>query len=151
MAGSLAAARLAKRGTSIRAMTAGGFIASSLAAALLPLARGPVALAVVLAGLGIALPVFFGAIANVGMTSVLTTEVPEDVLGRAVAGLQTLMTLVQLAGALGGGLLGGLLGVRPALWLATAVSIGGLSLAVPMVRAGRQAPEPAPEPVEAEL
>jgi predicted MFS family arabinose efflux permease len=151
MAGSLAAARLAKRDTSIRAMTAGGFIASTLAAALLPLARGPVALAVVLAGLGIALPVFFGAIANVGMTSVLTTEVPEDVLGRAIAGMQTLMTFVALAGAVSGGVLGSALGVHPALWLATAVSGAGLTLAVPMVRAGRRAPEPVPEPVEAEL
>jgi predicted MFS family arabinose efflux permease len=155
MAGSLAATRLAKRGTGVRAMTAGGFIASTLAAALLPLARGPVVLAVILAGLGLALPVFFGAIANVGMTSVLTTEVPERVLGRAVASMQTMMTLVQLAGAVSGGVLGGALGVHPALWVATAVSIAGLSLAVPMVRAGRSAPEPAgpqpQEPVEAEL
>jgi predicted MFS family arabinose efflux permease len=155
MAGSLVAVRLAKRGTGVRAMTAGGFIASTLAATLLPLARGPVALAVILAGLGIALPVFFGAIANVGMTSVLTTEVPERVLGRAVAGMQTLMTLVQLVGAVGGGVLGNAMGVHPALWLATSVSIAGLSLAVPMVRAGRRAPEPAgpqpQEPVEAEL
>jgi len=132
-------------------MTAGGFIASALAAALLPLARGPVALAVVLSGLGIALPIFFGAIANVGMTSVLTTEVPENVLGRAVAGMQTLMTLVSLAGAVGGGVLGGALGVHPALWVATAVSVAGLPLAVPMVRASRSAPQPAgprpaPEP-----
>jgi predicted MFS family arabinose efflux permease len=158
MAGSLAAARLAQRGTAVRTMTAGGFIASTLAAALLPLARGPVALAVILAGLGIALPVFFGAIANVGMTSVLTTEVPEHVLGRAVAGMQTLMTLVTLAGAVGGGVLGDAMGVHPALWLATSVSIAGLTLAVPMVRAGRPVPEPAgpqpqqpQEPVEAEL
>jgi predicted MFS family arabinose efflux permease len=155
MAGSLAATRLAKRGTGVRAMTAGGFIASTLAAAFLPLARGPVVLAVILAGLGLALPVFFGAIANVGMTSVLTTEVPERVLGRAVASMQTMMTLVQLAGAVSGGVLGGALGVHPALWVATAVSIAGLSLAVPMVRAGRSAPEPAgpqpQEPVEAEL
>ena len=155
IAGSLAATRLAKQGTGVRAMTAGGFIASALAGALLPLARGPVVLAVILAGLGLALPVFFGAIANVGMTSVLTTEVPERVLGRAVAGMQTMMTLVQLAGAVIGGVLGGALGVHPALWVATAVSIAGLSLAVPMVRAGRPAPEPAgpqpQEPVEAEL
>jgi MFS family permease len=151
MAGSLVAARLAKRGTGIRTMTAGGFIASALAAALLPLARGPVALAVVLSGLGIALPIFFGAIANVGMTSVLTTEVPENVLGRAVAGMQTLMTFVSLAGAVGGGVLGGAVGVHPALWVATAVSVAGLPLAVPMVRASRPAPQsagprPAPEP-----
>jgi predicted MFS family arabinose efflux permease len=155
MAGSLAAVRLAKRGTGVRAMTACGFIASTLAAALLPLARGPVALAVILAGLGLALPVFFGAIANVGMTSVLTTEVPERVLGRAVAGMQTLMTLVQLVGAVGGGVLGGVMGVHQALWVATALSVAGLSLAVPMVRAGKPAPEPAgpqpQEPVEAEL
>jgi predicted MFS family arabinose efflux permease len=104
------------------------------------------------------LPVFFGAIANVGMTSVLTTEVPENVLGRAVAGMQTLMTLVTLAGAVGGGVLGDAMGVHPALWLATSVSIAGLTLAVPMVRAGRPVPEPAgpqpqqpQEPVEAEL
>ncbi|HEX6519472.1 MAG TPA: MFS transporter [Streptosporangiaceae bacterium] len=152
--GSLAAARLARRGTAARTMTAGGFIAGAVAAAMLPLARGPVALAVVLAGLGIALPVFFGAIANVGMTSTLTTEVPEDVLGRAIAGMQTLMTFVQLAGAVGGGVIGGVLGVRPALWLATGVSLAGLTLAVPMVRASRSAPQPAgpqpagPEPAE---
>jgi predicted MFS family arabinose efflux permease len=144
MAGSLVAARLAKGGTSLRAMTAAGFIAATLAAALLPLARGPVALAVILAGLGIALPVFFGAIANVGMTSVLTTEVPEDVLGRAVAGMQTLVTGVTLAGAVGGGVLGSALGVHPALWLTTGVSVAGLTLAVPMVRAGKQTPEQAP-------
>jgi predicted MFS family arabinose efflux permease len=139
MAGSLAAARLARRGAAVRAMTAGGFMAGALATALLPLARGPVALAVILAGLGIALPVFFGAIANVGMNSVLTTEVPEDVLGRAVACLLTLWTLVQLAGAIGGGVLGGALGVHPALWLAAAVSIAGLPLAVPMIRAAHPA------------
>jgi predicted MFS family arabinose efflux permease len=141
--GSLAAARLAKRGTSARAMTVGGFIASTLSAALLPFARGPVALAVILASLGIALPVLFGAIANVGITSVLTTEVPEGVLGRALAGMQTLMTLAQLAGAVAGGFLGDEVGVHPALWLATAVSIAGQCLAVPMVRAVRSAPGPA--------
>jgi predicted MFS family arabinose efflux permease len=139
--GSLAATRLAKRGTPARAMTVGGFIASTLAAALLPFARGPVALAVILAGLGIGLPVFFGAIANVGITSVLTSEVPEGVLGRALAGMQTLMTLVQFAGAFAGGFLGDAVGVHPALWLVTAVSIAGQCLAVPMVRAIRSAPE----------
>lgn len=134
IAGSMAATRLARRGTATRVMTAGGFIASTVAAALLPLSHGPVALAVVMAGFGIGLPVFFGAIANVGITSVLTSEVPESVLGRAIAGMQTLMTLVQFAGALAGGLLGGVLGVHQALWLATAVSVAGLTLAVPMVR-----------------
>lgn len=135
--GSIAATWLARRGTATRTMTAGGFIASTLAAALLPFSHGPVTLAVIMASLGIALPVFFGAIANVGITSVLTSEVPEGVLGRAIASMQTVMTVVQFAGALGGGLLGDVLGVHPALWLATGVSVAGLTLAVPMMRASK--------------
>jgi predicted MFS family arabinose efflux permease len=140
LAGSLTAARIVRRGVAVRFMATGGFVASTITAALLPFARGPVAVAVILAGCGIALPVFFGAIANIGLTSALTIQVPERVLGRALASVQTLLTLVQVTGAIAGGVLADRIGIHPALWLATFVSIGGLGLAVPLVRAGRKAP-----------
>ncbi len=146
IAGSLAATRLIQRGLPARRLAVGGFVAGAASAALLPLAQGPVATAVVVAGLGIALPVFFGAIANVGITGVLTVEVPEHVLGRAIGSIQSLMMLVQVAGAVGGGVLGSQVGVHPALWLATGVSIAGLVLAVPLARASRLNPGQSAEP-----
>jgi predicted MFS family arabinose efflux permease len=137
LAGSLVAGRLATRNVTANTMVAAGFVGSAASGALLPVAGGPLAVASVLAALGIGLPVFFGAVGNVGITAVLTGGVPEETLGRTVSSIHVLVTGAQLIGALAGGVLGDLSGIHPALWMLTGASMAGLVLAVPMVRAGR--------------
>ncbi|OLR92848.1 MFS transporter [Actinokineospora bangkokensis] len=122
--GSLVAGRLAKR-MELGALANFGSIGLVLSGLVLPAAGGPLPLAAAVAVLGLALPVAFGAIANVGLSGAITQLVPETVLGRAVATLRTIGTTAQVVGALGGGLLGSAIGLRPSAWLCAVVSILG--------------------------
>jgi predicted MFS family arabinose efflux permease len=138
LAGSVLAARLARRsGPQLLTVAGGcGIVVSSL---LLPLAGGPVPVAAGLAVLGLGLPVAFGAVANIGLNSIVTDCVPENMLGRVIGNLRSLCTGAEVLGALSGGALGGLLGLRPAMWLCAAVGLaGGLFLMslIPALRAG---------------
>jgi MFS family permease len=150
LGGSVLAARLARRaGPQLLTIAGGcGIVVSS---SLLPLAAGPVPLAAGLAVLGLGLPVAFGAIANIGLTVVVTDCVPEHMLGRVIGNLRALCTGAEVLGALAGGGLGELLGLRSAIWLcAGAGLVGGLFL-VSLVPTLRKSPEPAAaEPAAAE-
>jgi MFS family permease len=134
LAGSVVAPRLARRGGPrlLIALGCGGIAVSGL---LLPLAAGPLPVVVVLAVLGLSLPVLCGAISNIGLTQELMNSVPEDMLGRAIASLRSMSTGAQLLGALGGGFAGVLLNVRPAVWLCMGIGLAGGLFLIPAVRA----------------
>ncbi|WP_327173805.1 MFS transporter [Streptomyces sp. NBC_01335] len=117
MTGSVFAGRLLRPGRDARLTVLVCFVGSLVSLMLLPVAAGPLPLAVLCAALGLGLPVLFGAVANVALVSVLTTDVPETMMGRGMAALQVIMSATALAGALAGGYLGDLLGVRTALWV----------------------------------
>ena len=128
--GSLVAVRVAHR--SHRRLLLLGYAGVGLSAGVVPLAFGPLAVAGPVVALGLMLPVLFGAIANIGLTSLVTSDVPEDVLGRAVAAMQTATGLTSLLGCLGGGVLGSALGARPALWIAALLSAASTLLLIRM-------------------
>jgi MFS family permease len=147
LAGSMLAARLAARDGSrlLIVLGCGGIATTSV---LLPLAQGPVLLAAGLVVLGLGLPTFFGTLANTGLNAIIVGAVPAESLGRVVANLRTLSTGAKVLGALTGGALGEVLGLRPAVWLAAATSLASGLLLFPLIRAVRASEaETAPEPV----
>jgi MFS family permease len=111
-----------------------GFGCSSAAVVLLPLANGPWWAAGGVAAFAIALPTLFGALANTGFTAHVTSHVPGNVLGRAVITLHMATAVATTAGALTAGAVADLVGTRPCLWGAAAVSAGALVLLVPALR-----------------
>jgi predicted MFS family arabinose efflux permease len=113
------------------------YLGVAVATLLLPFAGGALPVALCLAALGIALPYFFGAIANVGLTGFVTTAVAEETLGRVGMALQLVGSGTLVAGSLVGGLAAERLGVRTTLWLAAAVSAGTLVLLWPLLREGK--------------
>ncbi|MFE0465279.1 MFS transporter [Kitasatospora sp. NPDC058965] len=144
LVGSLVSGRVLGPTRNPRLVVLAAFAVAMVCVLLLPLAAGPLPLAAGCAALGIGLPIFFGAIANVGLSATLAADVPEDTLGRAMAALQMVVAAAGLVGAVGGGALGDALGVRPALW-----ALGGSALAAvavslpPAVRAARRRGRPA--------
>jgi predicted MFS family arabinose efflux permease len=74
------------------------------------------------------------------------TITPDRLLGRVNAGMETGPHAVMLVGALAGGLLGELIGLRATLVIAACVMLlAALWLAASPVRALRSVPLPAPE------
>jgi MFS family permease len=124
---------LLARGREATALARIGFLGAALAMLVLPLAGGALPMAGAVAALGIGLPYFFGAIANVGLTGVITTTVPEEILGRMSVLLQLAGGGAQVAGALLGGVLAELVGIRISLWIAALVALTTL-IALPGVR-----------------
>ncbi|OKJ02944.1 MFS transporter [Kitasatospora sp. CB01950] len=119
------------------------YFASSLLALLYPAAGGPLPLALVVAGLGIGVPALFGAVANIALSPVLVSGTSEDALGRVTATLHVYVGALGLLGALTGGLLGDLLGVRAALWALAAAGAAAVLLAAPLaLRVVRAVPPP---------
>jgi MFS family permease len=136
--GSLAAGRVLRPSVDPKVAVMASFTASIACTMLLPLSTGPLALAAACAALGIALPIFFGAIANVALTSVFVSAVPEDAQGRAMAAIQVSAAGAGLAGALAAGYLGDRIGVRAALWAVGLLAAGSLALlTMPALRAAR--------------
>jgi MFS family permease len=148
LSGSAVAGRVLAPGRNPRRVLLGAFTAAMACSLLLPLADGPLPLAACCAALGIGLPIFFGSIANVAVSSVLVADMSEETLGRAMAALQVCVATAGLVGALGSGVLGDWLGVRGALWAMGLIALGGVALSLPpALRAARKAPAvPAPEP-----
>ena len=145
--GSLAAGRFLRPGPDPKLVVLTTFTAAIACTLLLPLSAGPLPVAATCAALGIALPIFFGAIANVALTSVFTTAVPEDTQGRAMAAIQVSAAGAGLLGALAAGALGDRIGVRAALWTVGTLAAGSLALGiVPALRAARPHAASAAEP-----
>lgn len=134
-AGSAVSARLAGR-VDARALTVFGFLGVSVTTLLLPFSGGPLLVAAGLASLGIGLPYLFSAIANVGLSAVLTASVPEETLGGTGASLQLIAAASLAAGALIGGFLAQQVGIRPTLWVAATLSVAVMVTLRPVLRTG---------------
>lgn len=138
LAGSAIAARYVGRAGDPRRAVILAFTLSTACYLLLPLASGPLALATFVAALGIGTPIFFGAIANAALSSVMGIDVPEGEMGRVAAALQVVASLAAMLGSLLGGELGDRLGVRDALWTLCAVALAAAAIAAPQaLRAAR--------------
>lgn len=136
VAGTAVTARMAGR-VDARTITVFGFLGVAATALLLPLAGGALPIAAGLAALGIGLPHFFGAIANVGLTAFVTATVPEEKLGRAAASLQLIAAASLVSGSLLAGLLAQQIGVRPTLWVAATLAAATMITLRPALRAAR--------------
>jgi MFS family permease len=134
LAGSVVATRLVSRVTSTT-LTLIGFSGAAVALLFLPAAVGGLPIAATIAGIGIALPIFFGAMANIGLTGVITIDIPEEFLGRVTATVQTLVIWGYLVGAVVGGLLGDRFGVRAALFASGLGALVCLLIVLPAARA----------------
>lgn len=137
VAGTAVAGRLADR-VEARRLTVLAYLGVAVTTLLLPFAGGVLAIAVGLAALGIGLPYFFGAIANIGLTAFVTVTVDEEKLGRAGVSLQLVSVAALVSGSLVGGLLAEQIGIRPTLWIAALLSIATLVVLWPLLRAARQ-------------
>jgi MFS family permease len=137
VAGTAVAGRLADR-MDARQLTVLAYLGVAVTTLLLPFAGGVLAIAVGLAALGIGLPYFFGAIANIGLTAFVTVTVDEEKLGRAGVSLQLVSVAALVSGSLVGGLLAEQIGIRPTLWIAALLSIATLVVLWPLLRAARQ-------------
>jgi MFS family permease len=131
--GSVLATRLVRRVPG-SLLTVGGFAFTALSMLVLPAATGGHTARAAIAAAGLALPVLGSAVANIGLVGVITADVPEYVLGRVTATIQTTATVSGLVGALAGGLLGDLLGVRAAMWVGALVAVAALATLVPVAR-----------------
>lgn len=139
LAGSAVAGRVLGPHSDPRRITILAFSGGTVCSLLLPMATGPLPLAVGCAALGIGLPIFFGAIANVALTSFFAADVAEGAMGRVTAALQVITACSALLGSLAAGALGDQLGVRPALWTLCAVALTAAAMAGPQaLRAARR-------------
>lgn len=131
LTGSLVVGRLPCTARSPRLATLAAFAIAMGCCLLLPLSAGPLPIALLVAAMGISLPVLFGATANVTLSVVLTADIPEETMGRALAALQVFAAAAALLGALAGGALGDWLGPRDALWALDATALGAVVLLLP--------------------
>jgi hypothetical protein len=128
-------------------------IAANLAAGpcalLVPLgAPGPRLLLVVLGGFGIGVAVVAG---NVLKGSFRQTYTPRPLLGRVVVGMQFLNYGAIPVGALLGGSLGTLLGLRPTIWImVVGVALAPATLLIGPIKRARDFPDHPPAPHERE-
>nr|WP_042426613.1 MFS transporter [Streptacidiphilus anmyonensis] len=144
MVGSIVASRVLAPHRDARRIMAGAFTCAIGAALLLPLAGGPLPVALCCAALGIGVPIFFGSIANVALGPVLVCDVAEEATGRVIATLQVVAAAATTLGAITGGALGEWLGVRSAMWGLDLGALAAVLLALPtLLRSGRPGSTPA--------
>ncbi|MFJ6904901.1 MFS transporter [Streptomyces griseoluteus] len=133
--GSLSAARLLSRRVDDARLMTWGLIGSSVSTATMPLAHGHGPAALFVASMSLGSAALFGAVTNIAMTSVMTRWVPEQSMGRAAGAYQFLGTAGIVVGALAGGRLGDLLGVRSGLTVCAVALLLSLALVLPVARA----------------
>ncbi len=151
LAGSTVAGRLLRPGRDPRRLAALSFAASMTGAVLLPLSAGAWPLAACCAALGIGLPLFFGAVANVALSPVIVADVPEEAIGRTVATLQVAAAAAGLVGALAGGYLGNWLGPRAAIWAMDLFGLAAIAVSLrPALRSARASAGATAAPVAAD-
>ena len=142
LAGSVVAGRLLRPGRPAHRIMFLAMTASLACGLLLPAATGPLPVAATFAALGISLPVFFGALANVTIAPILVTDAAESTLGSTVAALKVLTAACALGGALVGGLLAEVIGIRPALFVLEGGGLAVMALSLPAaIRTARRQPE----------
>ncbi|MCP2331179.1 Na+/melibiose symporter [Actinoalloteichus cyanogriseus DSM 43889] len=146
--GALLAPRLLARGHTPRRLLLVGLSAAAVAGAVLPLAGGPLGWVVTVSALSIALPLFFGGLANIALVTVIADDVGDSYFARITTLLGSVGTLANTAGALLGGVLGEALGTRGGIW--TCVGVNLVAVAVLLAVAGRRPARSATDPVAAD-
>ncbi len=101
-----------------------------------------------MSALSIALPLFFGGLANIALVTVIADDVGDSYFARITTLLGSVGTLANTAGALLGGVLGEALGTRGGIW--TCVGVNLVAVAVLLAVAGRRPARSATDPVAAD-
>ncbi|NNH69089.1 MFS transporter [Nocardia uniformis] len=116
-AGALVAPRLHARAVPPRRVLSVAVLGCAIGTAALPLATGPTATVLLAACLGAAVPMFFGAVLNIALVTVIGEGVGDGYFARVGALLSTGTMAAGLLGALLGGVLGERLGARTGIWV----------------------------------
>lgn len=119
--GALLAPRLVSRGVAPRRLVLAGLPAAAVTTAALPAAGGPVTWILVATAFGIAAPAFFGALANIGLITMLGADIGDEFFGRVATLLATTSTFAGTLGALAGGVLAESFGTRGGIWICVAL------------------------------
>ena len=97
-----------------------GLVCTALTSLLVPLASGPVAVMVLMLAAAKALGALTFTVANIHQWSLRQAVTPDELAGRVTAGQRFIVYGGGSLGALAGGALGSLIGLRPALFLGVA-------------------------------
>ncbi|WP_433576170.1 MFS transporter [Nocardia brasiliensis] len=122
-AGALLAPRLHARAVPARQVLAVTVLGGAVGTALLPMATGPTTVLLLAACLGAAVPMFFGAVLNIALVTVMGDGVGDGYFARVGALLATGTTAANLLGALLGGVLGERFGARTGIWAFVVVDL----------------------------
>ncbi|MFB8275350.1 MFS transporter [Nocardia colli] len=121
-AGALLAPRIHAKGIPPRRVLAVTVLGGAIGTAALPMATGPTAAVLLAACLGAAVPMFFGAVLNIALVTVMG-EVGDGYFARVGALLATGTTAANLLGAVLGGVLGERCGARTGIWAFVAADL----------------------------
>jgi MFS family permease len=133
-AGSVLAPKLLDRGWNSRRLMVVGYLGIAVFGLAVPLAGGPLWLAVAVVAASLAARSMAGAISNIGLVGVISEEIGDDVFGRVSATLDTAITAGGLLAAGAAGWLGSVLDVRTAMIVFALVVIIAVTLVFPLAR-----------------
>ncbi|WP_378730273.1 MFS transporter [Nocardia brasiliensis] len=122
-AGALVAPRLQARAVPARKVLAVTVLGCAVGTAILPMATGPTAAVLLAACLGAAVPMFFGAVLNIALVTVMGAGVGDGYFARVGALLATGTTAANLLGTVVGGMLGEGYGARTGIWMFVATDL----------------------------
>ncbi|MEU2035405.1 MFS transporter [Nocardia amamiensis] len=122
-AGALVTPRVHARAVPARRVLSAAVLGGAIGTAVLPMATGPTAAVLLAACLGAAVPMFFGAVLNIALVTVMGEGVGEGYFARVGALLATGTTAANLFGAVVGGVLGERCGARTGIWVFVAVDL----------------------------
>ncbi|MCM6776768.1 MFS transporter [Nocardia sp. CDC159] len=115
-AGALLAPRVHARAVPARRVLSVAVLGGAVGTAALPLAAGPMPAVLLAACLGAAVPMFFGAVLNIALVTVVGEGVGDGYFARIGALLSTGTTAASLFGAVLAGVLGERCGTRIGIW-----------------------------------
>jgi MFS family permease len=134
--GSILTSRALQAGWSPGRVAAGWWACGAAGVMIVPAATGSFSVKVIMVCVGIAVPVMCYAAANIAVVALFSEEIPESVLGRAIAAAMVTATAAATVGSLLGGLAADLVTVRGALWICAAIGLAGVALLRPLMRRG---------------
>jgi MFS family permease len=119
----LLAPRLRARAVPEHRVLSVAVLGAAVGTAALPMASGPTAVVLIAACLGATVPMFFGAVLNIALVTVIGDGVGGGYFARIGALLATGTTAANLLGAVLGGVLGERFGARTGIWAFVAVDL----------------------------
>ena len=122
-AGALLAPRLRAESWLPRRVLAVAALGAAVGTTALPAASGPSPMVLLAACVGTAVPMFFGAVFNIAMVTVVCDSVGDTYFARIGALLSTGTTVASVLGATLGGVLGEQRGARTGIWVFVAVEL----------------------------